>query len=272
MKLDEQVGPRLHPTAEIHPSAELGQGVEVGPYAVIGPDVIIGDGSRVESHVVIEPFTRLGANCVIKSHAVLGGEPQDHKFAGERSYLIIGDHNIIREFVTLHRATGEETATVLGDHNMIMAYCHIGHNCTFGSYITMANGVGVSGHVIVEDRVVFGGMVGVHQFVKIGRLAMVGGMSKIEQDIPPFMKADGRPAEVYDVNVIGCRRAGMRDNVRAGLKQAYKLLYRSNFNVSQAIEAIEAEVAPTPERDYLLDFVQSIKYGFRGRQLDTPRV
>jgi UDP-N-acetylglucosamine acyltransferase len=238
---------------------------------VIGPNVVIGDGTRIESHAVIEPFTTLGANCVIKSHAVLGGEPQDHKFSGERSYLVLGEHNIIREFVTLHRATGEEQATVLGDHNMIMAYCHIGHNCTFGSNISMANGVGVSGHVIVEDRVVFGGMVGVHQFVKIGQLAMVGGMSKVEQDIPPYMKADGRPAEVYDLNIIGCRRAGIRDTVRAELKLAYKLLYRSGFNVSQAIEAIDAEVPPSPERDYLLNFVKNIKYGYRGRQLDTPR-
>lgn len=272
MKLDEQVGTRQHPTADIHPSAELGRGVEVGPYSIIGPDVVIGDGTRIESHVAIERWTKIGANCRIKNHAVLGGEPQDHKFKGERSFLIIGDNNIIREFVTIHRATGEEASTTIGHNNMLMAYCHIGHNCIIGSHIMMANTVGISGHVIVEDRVVFGGMVGVHQYVRFGKLAMVGGMSKIVQDVPPFMMVDGRPAQVYDVNVIGLRRAGVPARVRAGLKQAYKLLYRSNFNVSQAIEAIEGEIEASPERDYLLEFVQNIKFGFGGRQLDTPRI
>ncbi len=272
MKLDEEVGTRIHPTAEVHPSAELGRGVEIGPYSVIGPDVVIGDNTRIESHVVIQRWTRLGSNCVIKAAAVLGGEPQDHKFKGEQSFLNIGDNNIIREFVTIHRATGEGEATTLGDDNLLMAYCHIGHNCTLGSHIMMANTVGISGHVQIEDRVVFGGMVGLHQFTRIGRLAMIGGMSKVVQDVPPFMMADGRPAQVYDLNVVGCRRAGISPRVRAGLRQAYKLLYRSNFNVSQAIEAIESEVEPSPERDYLLEFVKSIKFGFGGRQLDTPRV
>jgi len=164
MKLDEEVGTRIHPTAEVHPSAELGRGVEIGPYSVIGPDVVIGDNTRIESHVVIQRWTRLGSNCVIKAAAVLGGEPQDHKFKGEQSFLNIGDNNIIREFVTIHRATGEGEATTLGDDNLLMAYCHIGHNCTLGSHIMMANTVGISGHVQIEDRVVFGGMVGLHQW------------------------------------------------------------------------------------------------------------
>lgn len=271
MKIDEEVGTRLHPTAEVHPSAELGRGVEIGPYVVIGPDVVIGDNTRIESHAVIQQWTRIGRNCVVKTAAFLGGEPQDHKYKGEQSFLIIGDNNIIREFVTIHRATGEGESTVIGDDNLLMAYCHIGHNCKIGNHITMANMVGISGHVQVEDRVVFGGMVGVHQYTRIGRLAMIGGMSKVVQDVPPFMMVDGRPAHVYDLNVVGCRRAGISARVRGGLRQAYKLLYRSNFNVSQAIEAIEAEVEPSPERDYLLEFVKNIKFGFGGRQLDTPR-
>lgn len=262
-------GVRLHPTAEIHPDAQLGKAVEVGPFCVIGPDVVIGDNTRLESHVVVKRFTTLGAGCLVMSGAVLGGEPQDHKFKGERSFLRIGDNNVIREYVTLHRATGEECATEIGDNNTFMAYCHIGHNCVIGSHITMANTVGVSGHVIVEDRTVFGGMVGVHQFVRIGKMAMIGGMSKIVQDIPPFMMADGHPAQVVDLNVIGCRRGGITARVRGGLKQAYKLLYRSNFNVSQAIEAIEAEVEPSPEREYLLEFIKNVRFGFGGRQLDT---
>jgi UDP-N-acetylglucosamine acyltransferase len=227
---------------------------------------VLGDGTVIEPHVIIEQWTWIGRDCRICSGAILGGIPQDQKFKGERSYLTIGDRNIIREYVTIHRATGEGVETRVGDDNMLMAYCHIGHNCILGNGITMANMVGVSGHVSVEDKAVFGGMVGVHQFVRIGKLAMLGGYSKVSQDIPPFMMVDGRPVKVYDLNVRGLRRSGVSANVRSGLRQAYKLLYRSNLNLSQAIEAIESEVEQSPERDYLLDFVRNIKFGCSGRQ------
>jgi len=265
----EDVGTAIHETAIVHPNAELGVGVQVGYYSIIGPDVVIGDGTRIESHVVIEPWTRIGADCRICSGVVLGGEPQDHKFKGERSLLSIGDRNIIREYVTIHRATGEDNSTVVGSDNMLMAYCHIGHNCVLGDGIMMANTVGISGHVVIEDRAVFGGMVGVHQYVRIGKLAMIGGHSKIVQDVPPFMMSDGRPARVCELNVIGLRRSGVPPKVRAGLRQAYKLLYRSNLNLSQAIETIDSEVEPSAERDYLLEFVRNIKFGFAGRQLEN---
>ena len=152
--------------------------------------------------------------------------------------------------------------------NMIMAYCHIGHNCDLSNNITMANMVGISGHVVVEERVVFGGMLGIHQFVRFGKLAMIGGFSKVVQDVPPFMMADGRPTRVYGLNVLGLRRAGVPTAVRAGLKQAYKFIYRSDMNLSQAIEAIETEVDPSGERDYLLAFLHNVRLGFGGRQLD----
>jgi len=271
MKNPDLLTTDIHPAAVVHSSAELGQNVQVGPFSVIGPEVRIGDGTRIDSHVVIERWTHIGRNCHIMSGAVLGGVPQDHKFAGERTYLIIGDNNIIREFVTIHRASGEGNATVVGSNNMIMAYCHIGHNCTIGNGVTMANMVGISGHAVVEDKVVFGGMVGVHQMVRIGKLAMVGGISKVVQDIPPFMLADGRPMRVYGLNVIGLRRNGVPPKVREGLKQAYKLLYRSNLNVSQALEMIDNEIEPSPELEYLLQFIRNVKFGFGGRQLDTPR-
>jgi len=200
---------RIHPTAVIDPSAELAEDVTVGPYCAIGKNVIIGRGTRLESHVVIEQDTTLGEACQVRQGAVLGGPPQDHKYKGERSYLILGDRNIVREFATLHRATGEEAATRIGDDNMIMAYCHVGHNALLGNGIIMANQVGISGYCLVEDRVVFGGMVGVHQFVRIGKLAMIGGMSKVVQDVPPFMTADGRPNQVVGMNVLGLRRAGI---------------------------------------------------------------
>ena len=261
----------IHETAVVHPAAELGAGVQIGAFSIIGANVTIGDGTVIEPHVIIEPWTTIGSDCRICSGAILGGRPQDSKFKSERSYLTIGDRNIIREYVTIHRATGEENVTVVGSENMLMAYCHIGHNCNLGNGIMMANMVGISGHVIVEDKAVFGGMVGVHQFVRIGYLAMVGGYSKVVQDIPPFMMADGRPTKVYDLNVIGLRRNGVPPKTRSGLKQAYKLLYRSNLNLSQAIETIESEVEPSPERDYLLEFVRNIKFGFAGRQLEHRR-
>lgn len=258
----------IHETAIVHPQAILGAGVEVGPFCVIGSDVVIGDGTTMESHVVIEPFTTIGRDCRIWPGALLGGKPQDRKFKDERSYLRIGDRNIIREYVTIHRATGGENATTIGDDNMLMAYCHVGHNCSLGNGIMMANMVGISGHVSVEDKAVFGGMVGVHQFVRIGRLAMLGGYSKVVQDVPPFMIADGRPMKVYDLNIVGLRRSGVPAKVRSELKQAYKLIYRMDLNLSQAIESIENDIDPSPERDYLLDFIRSIKFGYAGRQLE----
>ena len=161
--------------------------------------------------------------------------------------------------------------TRVGCDNMIMAYCHIGHNCLFGSGITMANYVGISGHCVIEDRVVFGGMLGIHQFVRIGRMAMIGGLSKVVMDVPPFMMVDGRPIQVAGINVLGLRRAGISPAVRAGLKQAHRLLYRSGMNLTQGIEAVYNEVDPSPERDYLLEFLGKIPDGQAGRQHDPGR-
>jgi UDP-N-acetylglucosamine acyltransferase len=261
----------IHPTAVVDTSADLAPDVTVGPYCVIGRDVAIGSGTRLESHVVIEPYTTLGESCQVRQAAVLGGPPQDHRFRGERSYLLIGNRNIIREFTTIHRATGEDEATRIGDDNMIMAYCHIGHNARLGNNIIMANQVGISGHSLVEDRVVFGGMVGIHQFVRIGKLAMIGGFSKVVTDVPPFMMVDGRPIDVVGLNVLGLRRAGIPPRERAGLKQAFRLLYRSGLNLSQGIEAVYNEVDPSDERDYLLEFLSNIRRGNAGRQNEPPR-
>ena len=202
---------------------------------------------------------------------MLGGAPQDKKFHGEDSYVRIGDNNTIREYVTIHRASGEGETTILGNGNMLMAYCHVGHNCKIGDNITMANYCGVSGHVIVEDKVVFGAYAGVHQKVRVGQLAMIGGMSKVVQDAPPFAIVDGRAAKVCDLNVIGRRRNNVSPKVRCEIRLAYKLLYRSNLNTSQALEAIEREIEPSEELDYLLDFIRSMREGFSGRQLEAPR-
>jgi UDP-N-acetylglucosamine acyltransferase len=221
--------------------------------------------------VVIEENTTIGEDCEIWPGAVLGGVPQDRKYKGEVSYLVIGKQNIIRESVTIHRAAGEGKTTTVGDDNLIMAYSHIGHNCTLGSSITMANMVGISGHATIEDRVTIGGFVGIHQFARIGKLAMLGGYSKVVQDVPPFMIADGRPCDVNDLNVVGLRRAGVSAKTRSDLKLAYKLLYRSNNNVTQALDLIESDVPSSPERDYLLEFMRNIRLGYGGRQFDRSR-
>lgn len=262
---------KIHPTALIDATTHLGNDVEIGAYTVVGPNCSVGSGTVLGPHVVIEEFTSIGAGCQIRAGAVLGGPPQDLKFKGERSFLKIGDNNQIREFVTMHRATGEGAATVIGDGNLIMAYVHIGHNCHVGNNTMMSNNLGLSGHVIVEDGAVFGGFVGVHQFVRVGQLAMVGGYSKVVQDVPPFMLADGRPADVLDLNVRGLRRAGIPAGARAALRRAYKLLYRSNLNVSQALEAIEEELEPNAELNNLVEFIRNIQGGSSGRQNDRPR-
>jgi len=246
----------------------LGVNVQIGPFCVVEAHVRIGDNCLLHPHVMVFSHTTLGANCEVFPGAVLGGKAQDIKAGDEVTYLKIGEHNIIREYVTLHRATGEGEATIIGDHNMFMAYCHVGHNCRIGSHVMIANSCGISGHVVVEDRVVIGGMTGIHQFVSIGTLAMVGGYSKVTQDVPPFTMVEGRPTKVYGLNVVGLRRNGISAERRAELKQAYRLLYRSKLNTTQAIERIKAEIPDSEELRYLVDFVRRAREGRAGRQRD----
>jgi UDP-N-acetylglucosamine acyltransferase len=261
----------IHPTAQVHANTRLAEDVVIGPFCILQEDVEIGPGSRLESHVVLEPGTRIGKNCTLSPGAVLGGPPQDHKYRGERSLLVIGDNNIIRECVTFHRAVGEGIATRIGNNNMFMAYSHVGHNCEIGNNNTFSSYVGLSGHVLVEDNIIIGGMVGVHQFCRIGKMAMIGGMSKINIDIPPFMLADGNPCRVMDLNTIGLRRHGIPPTIRTILRQAYKLLYRSNLNLSQALERIEDELEPSEALEYLVVFLRGSQGGFGGRGNQAPR-
>ena len=262
---------KIHPTAIVDPSTQIGEDVEIGAYSVVGPDCVIEDRTVVGPHVVIEQYTILGKDCQVRAGAVLGGPPQDAKFKGERSYVRIGERNEIREFVTLHRATGEDQATIIGTDNLLMAYVHIGHNCQIGNGCMISSYAGLSGHINVADNVVIGGMVGIHQFARVGKYAMLGGYSKVVRDVPPFMMSDGRPADIVDLNVRGLRRAGIPPASRIQLKEAYKLLYRSNLNVTQALEAIEEEVEITPEVAYLVDFIKQIGEGGFGRANDRPR-
>ena len=260
----------IHPSAIIHPSVVLEPGVQIGPFCVIEEEAHIGANSVLHANVIVQKYTRIGKECEIHGGAILGGAPQDTKFKGEKSFLEIGDRNVIREFVTIHRASGEGQATRLGDRNMLMAYVHIGHNCEIGSGITIASYCGVSGHVTIDDSANISGVVGIHQFCRIGTLAMIGGVSGVVQDIPPYMLANGQRARVFDININGLRRAGVSPKVRGELRMAFKLLYRANFNQSQALEAILSEIPTSPELELLLNFIRESREGFNGRGKNPP--
>ncbi len=256
----------IHPTAIVDSNAKIGNGVWIGPHCIIEGDTQIGDNTVLESNVLVKSGTSVGQRCRIWPNVILGHEPQDMKYRGERSFLRIGDDNILREMVTIHRGTGEGTATVIGNRNMLMAYVHIGHNCSIGDNNMISNSTGFSGHVTIEDNVVIGGFVGVHQFVHIGKMAMVGGLSKVVQDVPPFCTCDGRPAKVHGLNTRGLRRNGVSVEQRMQVGNAFKLLYRSNLNTSQALAQIEAEVPKSPTLDYFVEFIERVREGRLGRQ------
>ena len=263
MKIDSVVVPlrKIHETAVIYPGARLGRDVEVGPYSVIGENVFIGDGTKIGSHAVIEGWTTIGRDCQIHHGACVGNEPQDLKFKGEKSYVYIGDNTILREFVTVNRATGEGEETRIGSNCLLMGTVHIAHNCIVGNNVVMSNHSGLAGHVVVEDRAIISGLTGVHQFVKIGRNAMVGGASKVVQDVPPFVIADGRPARVCGLNSIGLARAGLSEDVRKNLKKAYRILYRSGMKLSDAIVMMEQELDPSEPVDHFLRFLRNVDRG-----------
>lgn len=257
----------IHDTAVIHPGARLGKDVEVGPYAVIGENVVIGEGTKIGAHAVIDGWTSIGKNCLIFPGASIGAEPQDLKFVGEKSYVFIGDNTKIRECATVNRATGEGEETRIGANCLMMAYTHVAHNCVVGNNVIMSNAATLAGHVIVEDRAVIGGLTGVHQFVKIGRNAMIGGASKVVQDVVPYTIVDGHPAKVSGLNSVGISRAGIPIESRRNIKKAYKLLYRSGLSLAQAIAVIEQEVDSCAEVDHLLRFLRNAERGIcRGRK------
>jgi len=243
----------IHPTAVVDPKAELGPGVQVGPYAVIGPEVEIGAASKIGPHVVLDGRVRMGARNHIFPGACIGLEPQDLKYAGDPTAVVLGDDNTIRECVTINRATTDEQETRLGSGNLLMAYSHLGHNCELGDRIVIANCVAVAGHVVVGDRAVIGGVLGIHQFVHIGTMAMVGGMSRIERDVPPFTMVEGHPSRVRALNKIGLRRSGLVEaeggQQFAELKRVWSLLYREGLPLAQALAALRSQplVGPAAE-------------------------
>lgn len=252
----------VHPTAIVSPDARIGEGVEIGAYSVIGPGVQVGKNTTIRSHVVIEDGAQIGENCRISQFASIGGVPQDLKFRGEDTRVIIGNDNIIREFVTIHRATSDDIGmTVIGDHNLIMAYCHVAHNCRVGNHTVIANASNLGGHVLVEDYAVLGGMTGVHQFSRIGAHSMIGGASAVSKDVPPFVTAWGNRAKLYGLNLIGMKRRGFNEATIKALKDAYRIIFRSGMLLSRAVERVRAEVEDCPEIRHFLEFIQASKRG-----------
>ncbi|HEY9739957.1 MAG TPA: acyl-ACP--UDP-N-acetylglucosamine O-acyltransferase [Coleofasciculaceae cyanobacterium] len=229
----------IHPTAVIHPGAELHPTVQIGPYAVIGDNVTVGPETTIGAHVVLEGPTEIGARNQIFPGAAIGLEPQDLKYDGALSWVRIGNDNRIREYVTINRATGAGEATLIGNNNLLMAYVHVAHNCVIEDSVVIANGLAMAGHVHIESKAVIGGDVGIHQFVHIGRLAMVGGCSRIDRDVPPYMLVEGNPSRVRSLNLVGLKRAGMTAAEMGQLKKAFRTLYRSGHPLNQALEHLD---------------------------------
>ena len=252
---------RIHSTAVVHPKAELGDGCEVGPFCVLGENVSLGAGCKLQSHVVVDGHTTLGAGNELFPFAAIGLKTQDLKWKGGVTRTLIGDHNVFRENTTVHSATNDGDATVIGSHNHFLAYTHIAHDCRVGSHIVMSNVGTLAGHVIVEDHAIIGGLAAVHQFCRIGRMAIIGGCSKVVQDVPPFMLADGNPAETKALNKVGLERNGVSEDSQAALKKAFKILFRDGLTVSNALVKIEAELPQLPELQHLIAFVKASERG-----------
>lgn len=251
----------IHPTAVIHPKAHIGANCRIGPFCVIGEHVVLGDACNLHSHVVIDGHTTLGCKNQIFPFASIGLQTQDLKYKGGITRTEIGSENTFREYVTIHSATSDGNTTRVGSRNHILAYSHIAHDVLLGNDIIMSNVGTLAGHVTVEDHAVIGGLAAVHQFCRIGTMAIIGGCSKVVQDVPPFMLADGNPAETRTINKVGLERNGVPPETQNALKQSYRLLFREGLTISKALERIEAELPPLPEIKHLVDFIRQSSRG-----------
>jgi len=250
----------IHPTAVVHPNARIAPDCFIGPYCVIGEHVTLGPGCQLISHVVVDGHTTLGRENQIYPFASVGLRTQDLKWKGGVTRLEIGDHNTIRECVTIHTATGEGESTVIGSHNNILAGSHIGHNVVLGNRIIVSM-AGVAGHVIVEDAALIGGLSAVHQFCRVGTMSMIAGCAKVVQDVPPYMLVDGNPAETKAVNKVGLERNGVSEEAQAAMRQAHKILFRDGLTIPNALARIESDVPPLPEIVHLVSFVRNSARG-----------
>ena len=246
----------IHSTAIVSSRARLGERVEVGPFAIIGEGCEVGDDSVIAARATLERDVKLGVGVKVGIGSVLGGAPQDLKYAGEHTTVEIGDGTVIREFVTVNRGTSQSFKTTVGSKCLLMSYVHLAHDCHLGNGVILGNTVQLAGHVTIDDRATLSGLSGVHQFVRIGRNAFIGGCSRVSKDIPPFLKAVGNPIRLYGLNGIGLQRNGFSEEVVRELKRAYRLFFRSDLNLSQAMERAEAELQLFPEVRELMEFVE----------------
>jgi UDP-N-acetylglucosamine acyltransferase len=252
----------IHRTAIVHPEARLEPGVEVGAYSVIGKNVTIEAGTKIGSHVVIDSNSRIGPDCKVFSHAVIGSDPQDLKYRGAESWVEIGAGTIIREFVTINRGSKEGAVTRVGNGTLLMTGVHVAHDCQVGNNVIMVNLATLGGFCEVEDCAVIGGLAVAHQFVRVGKMTMVGGTAGLLQDAPPYMMVFGTaPARVVNINTVGLRRNGVSSEVRAHLRHAFKVLYRSGLTTNQALEEIERTIPPGEEVRHLLEFFRNSSRG-----------
>lgn len=252
---------KIHKTALVHPDAVIGENVEVGPFSIIGRDVKIGNGTKIEANVLIDGDTEIGEECHIFTGAIIGTPPQDLKYRGERTKVSIGNRNVIREYVTINRGTAAVGETKIGDNNLFMAYAHVAHDCVIGSYVVLANNATLAGHVVVEDRAIIGGMTPVHQFCRIGTFTILGGGSRTNKDVPPYCKAAGSPIKMYGLNTIALERNNFSLDVRNQLKRAYKIVYRSKMNTSQALVQLKKETNWCDEVKYFIQFIAESERG-----------
>jgi len=248
---------RIHPTAVVHPDAKLADDVEVGAWAYIGPNCSVGAGSVIGMRATLEEHVHLAARVNVGIGSVLGGRPQDLKFKGEVTTVEIGEGTSIREYVTINRGTSESYKTTVGKGCFLMSYVHLAHDCHLGDGVIISNGTQLAGHVKIDDRAILSGLCAVHQFGKIGRHAFVGGMSRVAKDIPPYVKAVGNPVKLYGLNTVGLQRSGFSEPVVAELKKAYRLFFRSDVNITQAIERAATDLQPFPEVQAFVAFVEA---------------
>ena len=251
----------IHPTAVIHERATLAEDCEIGPYCVIGEHVTLGRACHLHSHVVIDGHTEIGEANTFYPFGSIGLQTQDLKWRGGTAWTRIGDRNMFREYVTVNSATGDGDATIIGDDNNFLAYTHVAHDCQLGNHIVMSNVATLAGHVVVEDCAIIGGLAAVHQFCRIGTISIIGGCSKVVQDVPPYMMADGNPTATRAPNKEGLRRNDVPEETQAGLKQTFRILFRENLTMDNAIDKVRAEIAPSPELNHLLNFIQSSERG-----------
>ncbi len=251
----------IHSTAILHPGAKIGPDCEIGPYCVVGEHVELGPRCRLHSHVVIDGHTRLGEANELYPFAAIGLKTQDLKWRGGVARTEIGSHNTFREHATVHSATADGDATVIGSHNNFLSYAHVAHDCRLGDRIIMSNVGTLAGHVVVEDYAIVGGLAAVHQFCRIGRMSIIGGCSKVVQDVPPYMMADGNPATTRTVNKVGMERNGVSEEAQSAMRQAFKILFREGLTIGNALTQIEADISPLPEIQHLIQFVRASERG-----------